>query len=103
MSVNYGQYEEQCLYASVHIIRTVMASVTRFNHTEIEILTFLEKTSTHVRGLRRELDDNGAVSSYLKHLQELGLVKRENRKGRVVNTLTPKGRQVAKALKILNF
>lgn len=84
-------------------MRTAMISVIRFNHTEIQILTLLEKTMVHVRGLRRQLDDNGAVSTYLKHLQELGLVKREKRKGRVVNILTPKGRQVVKALKPLKI
>lgn len=87
----------------VRIIRTVMTSAIRFNHTEIQILTLLEKTMVHVRGLRRQLDDNGAVSTHLKHLQELGLVKREKRKGRVVNILTPKGRQVVKALKFLKI
>jgi DNA-binding HxlR family transcriptional regulator len=84
MSVKYGQ----------------LAS-TRFSQTEIQILALLEKTLLHVRALRRELDDNGAVSIHLKHLQELGLIKREKRKGRVVNALTPKGRRLAKALKLL--
>jgi DNA-binding HxlR family transcriptional regulator len=78
-------------------------AAARFNHTEIKILTLLDKGALHVRALRRELKDNGAVSTHLKHLQELGLVKREKRKGRVVNTLTSKGRQVAKALKILKL
>ncbi|MGH9910361.1 MAG: hypothetical protein ACRD32_06940 [Nitrososphaerales archaeon] len=79
-----------------------MKPSTRFNNTEIQILTLLNKVSVHVRGLRRELDDNGSVSTHLKHLEALGLVKREKRKGRIVNTLTPKGKQVAKAFKILN-
>ncbi len=78
-----------------------MKSSTRFNSTEIQILTLLYKVSVHVRGLRRELGDNGSVSTHLKHLQALGLVKREKRKGRVVNALTPKGKQVAKILKVL--
>lgn len=78
-----------------------MKSSTRFNSTEIQILTLLYKVSVHVRGLRRELDNNGSVSTHLKHLQALGLVKREKRKGRVVNALTPKGKQVAKILKVL--
>ena len=78
-----------------------MKSSARFNSTEIQILTLLHKVSVHVRGLRRELNDNGSVSTHLKHLQALGLVKREKRKGCVVNALTPKGNQVAKALKVL--
>ena len=79
-----------------------MKPSARFNNTEIQILTLLHKVSVHVRGLRRELNDNGSVSTHLKHLQALGLVKREKRKGYVVNTLTLKGRQVVKAFKILN-
>ena len=79
-----------------------MKPYARFNNTEIQILTLLNKVSVHVRGLRRELDDNGSVSTHLRHLQALGLVKREKRKGCVVNMLTPKGRQVAKTFKILN-
>jgi len=74
---------------------------TRFNHTEIAILTLLVKKSLHVRALRRELADNGAVSKHLKHLEELDLIKREKIKGRIINILTPKGRQVAKTFKIL--
>jgi DNA-binding MarR family transcriptional regulator len=84
MSANYGQLV-----------------LSRFNHTEITILIFLVKKSLHVRALRRELDDNGAVSKHLKHLEELDLIKREKRKGYTINTLTPKGRQVAKTFKIL--
>ncbi|MFQ5940300.1 MAG: winged helix-turn-helix domain-containing protein [Nitrososphaerales archaeon] len=80
-----------------------MPSTPRLNPTEIGILTLLVKTSMHVRALRRELDDNGAVSTHLKHLEELDLVKREKKKGRVVNTLTQKGRYVAKALKLLKL
>ncbi len=76
-----------------------MVSAHRLNHTEIEILMLLLKVAIHVRALRRELADNGAVSAHLKHLQELGLVRREKRKGCVVNTLTPKGRNIAQIFK----
>ena len=78
-----------------------MKSSARFNSTEIQILTLLHKVSVHVRGLRRELNDNGSVSTHLKHLQALGLVKCEKRKGCVVNALTPKGKQIVKTLKVL--
>ena len=78
-----------------------MKSSARFNSTEIQILTLLHKVSVHVRCLRRELNDNGSVNTHLKHLQTLGLVKHEKRKGRVVNALTPKGKQIAKTLKVL--
>ena len=78
-----------------------MKPSARFNNTEIQILTLLYKVSMHVRGLRRELDDNGSISTHLRHLQALGLVKREKRKGRVVNALTTKGKQIAKTLKVL--
>lgn len=71
----------------------------KLNPSEMEILMLLNKESIHVRALRRELGDNGAVSFYLKRLQELNLVKREKRKGRVINMLTPKGRKLVKALK----
>ena len=80
-----------------------MVSKRRFNHTEIQILTFLGEVSLHVRALRRKLNDNGAVSRHLKHLQDLDLVKREKRNGWVVNTLTSKGKQLVRALNIVKF
>jgi DNA-binding HxlR family transcriptional regulator len=69
--------------------------------TEIQILMRLLETQAHVRALRRALEDNGAVSAQLRHLEQLRLVVREKKKGRVVNSLTPKGRNLAKLLKSL--
>lgn len=80
-----------------------MVVITRFNKSEIQILTLLNKHAVHVRALRRELNDNGSISTYLKHLQELGLIKQEERKLRIVNMLTPKGKRVAKAVNTLKF
>ena len=65
------------------------------------MLLLLAEGSMHVNALRAELHDYGSTSKYLQHLEDLGFIRREKRKTRVVNILTPKGERVAKALQVL--
>jgi len=76
-------------------------SIPRFNGAELRILLLLGMGAMHVRPLRAELDDYGSVSRHLKHLEGLGYIRRERIRGKVMNTLTPKGRRVSKALEAL--
>jgi len=78
-------------------------TIQHFRNIELSLLSLLDRNAMHVRALRTELHDNGAVSKYLKHLEELDLIRREKRKTRVVNTLTPKGRRVIRTLKALKI
>jgi predicted transcriptional regulator len=65
------------------------------------MLLLLGEGPTHVNALRAELHDYGSASKYLQHLEDLGFIRREKRKTRVVNILTPKGERLAKALRVL--
>ena len=76
-------------------------TIPKINNAELKILLLLSEGAMHVRAVRAELHDYGSISKYLLHLEGLGFVKREKRKARVVNILTPKGERVAKALRVL--
>jgi len=80
-----------------------MASKTipKINNSELKILLLLGEGAMHVRALRAELHDYGSISKYLLHLEDLGFIKREKRKTRVVSILTQKGERAAKALRVL--
>lgn len=75
--------------------------IPKINNAELNILLLLSEGAMHVRALRAELHDYGSISKYLQHLEDIGFVKREKRKVRIVNILTPKGERVAKALRVL--
>ena len=76
-------------------------SIPKLNGGELRMLLLLAEGSIHVSALREELHDYGSVSKYLRHLEDLDFIRREKRKTRVVNILTPKGERVAKALRVL--
>ncbi|HLE34852.1 MAG TPA: hypothetical protein VI698_03075 [Nitrososphaerales archaeon] len=76
-------------------------SIPKLNAGELRMLLLLAEGSMHVNALRAELHDYGSTSKYLQHLEDLGFIRREKRKTRVVNILTPKGERVAKALQVL--
>jgi len=80
-----------------------MAPITipKINNAELKILLLLGEGAMHVRALRAELHDYGSISKYLLYLEDLGFIKREKRKARIVNILTPKGERAAKALRVL--
>lgn len=72
--------------------------ISSFNSTALEILFLLNKEATHVIELRRALGDYGAISTYLRNLEKLGLIKRERRGRMIVNTITSKGKQLISIL-----
>jgi len=72
--------------------------ISSFNATALEILFLLNKEATHVIELRRALGDYGAISTYLRNLEKLGLIKRERRGRMIVNTITSKGKQLISIL-----
>lgn len=72
--------------------------ISNFNATALEILVLLNKEATHVTELRRALGDYGAISTYLRKLEKLGLIKREKRGRMVVNIITGKGKQLIRIL-----
>ena len=76
-------------------------SIPKLNAGELRMLLLLAEGSMHVNALRAELHDYGSTSKYLQHLEDLGFIRREKRKTRVVNILTSKGERVAKALQVL--
>ena len=78
----------------------VAITIPKINNAELKILLLLGEGAMHVRALRAELHDYGSISKYLRHLEDLGFIKREKRKTRVVNVLTPKGERAAKALRV---
>ncbi len=81
-----------------------MPSITipKINNSELKILLVLSEGAMHVSALREEMHDYGSISKYLRHLEDLGFVRRERSKKRVVNMLTQKGERVAKALQVLS-
>ena len=76
-------------------------TIPKLNGGELRMLLLLAEGPMHVNALREELHDYGSVSKYLQHLEDLDFIRREKRKTRVVNILTPKGERVAKALRVL--
>jgi len=74
--------------------------ISNFNTTALEILFLLDKEAMHVMELRRALGDYGAISTYLRNLEKLGLIKREKRGRMVVNMITNKGKQLTKILSV---
>jgi DNA-binding HxlR family transcriptional regulator len=75
--------------------------IPKLNNPELKILLLLDEGRMHVRALRAELDDFGSISRYLLHLEDLGFIRREKVKTRIVNILTLKGERAAKALRVL--
>ncbi|MGH9934591.1 MAG: hypothetical protein ACRD3Z_05685 [Nitrososphaerales archaeon] len=76
-------------------------TIPKLNGGELRMLLLLAEGPMHVNALRAELHDYGSTSKYLQHLEDLGFVRREKRKTRVVNILTQKGERVANALRVL--
>ncbi len=76
-------------------------TIPKINNSELKILLLLSEGAMHVNALREEMHDYGSISKYLRHLEDLAFIKRERRKARVVNMLTPKGERAAKALRVL--
>ena len=76
-------------------------TIPKINNSEMKILLLLARAAMHVRALRAEMHDYGSITKLLLHLEDLGFIKRERRKTRVVNMLTRKGERVAKALRVL--
>jgi len=79
----------------------VSITIPKISSAELKILVLLGEGAMHVRALRAELHDYGSISKHLVRLEDLGFIKREKRRTRVVNILTPKGERVAKALRVL--
>ncbi len=79
----------------------MVKTIPKINNAELKILLLLGEGAMHVRGLRAELHDYGSISRCLVHLEELGFIKRERRKTRVLNVLTPMGERAARALRVL--
>lgn len=79
----------------------VTKAVPNIGAKALEILLLLDKEPMHVRQLRGELNDFGAISRYLRNLESLSLIKRQRRGTRVVNTVTDKGRHLIRTLKAL--
>lgn len=72
--------------------------ISNFNTTALEILFLLNKKAMNVTELRIALGDYGAISTYLRNLENLGLIKREKRGRMVVNMITSKGKHLIRIL-----
>ncbi len=72
--------------------------IPNFNTTALEILFLLNKEAMHVTELRMALGDYGAISTYLRNLENLGLIKREKKSRMVVNRITSEGKQLIRIL-----